>query len=160
MVTPVSQILPGEQPIETSQLADLGGYHLEEPARAALLAHRWPGNLRELSNVLRYAVALCHEPDAADPGSAQVIALSHLPDALQSAAAGDAQDTPATPALSAPHAAARSESADPEALAQLLAQCQGNVSEVARLLGVNRSTVHRRIQRMLGQRQVRWGDRG
>lgn len=23
-------------------LADLGGYHLEEPARAALLAHRWP----------------------------------------------------------------------------------------------------------------------
>ena len=141
-------------------LADLGGYHLEEPARAALLAHRWPGNLRELSNVLRYAVALCHEPDAADPGSAQVIALSHLPDALQSAVAGDARDAPATPALSAPHAAARNESADPEALAQLLAQCQGNVSEVARLLGVNRSTVHRRIQRMLGQRQVHWGDGG
>ena len=81
--------------------------------------------------------------------------------ALHAAALWLLQHRPTTPLqVTAPHAAARSESADPEALAQLLAQCQGNVSEVARLLGVNRSTVHRRIQRMLGQRQVHWGDGG
>jgi len=41
-------------------LADLGSqYSLGEAASAMLLAHPWPGNLRELNNVLRYAVALC-----------------------------------------------------------------------------------------------------
>jgi transcriptional regulator of acetoin/glycerol metabolism len=43
------------------------------------------------------------------------------------------------------------------ALEQLLLRCQGNVSEAARLLGVSRSTIHRRIQRLaLGERRVRW----
>jgi transcriptional regulator of acetoin/glycerol metabolism len=45
-------------------------------------------------------------------------------------------------------------------LEQLLAQCHGNVSEVARRLGVSRSTVHRRIQRLqLGVRCARWSKR-
>ena len=133
-------------------LAELGPYQLAECARAALLAHRWPGNLREMSNVLRYATALCDAPEGA---SAWHIELQHLPDALQA---------PPPPAFARAEQATKpgaAEAANPpshasEELAQLLAQCQGNVSEVARLLGVNRSTVHRRIQRMLGQRQVRW----
>ena len=134
-------------------LAELGPYQLAECARAALLAHRWPGNLREMSNVLRYATALCDAPEG--DASAWHIELQHLPDALQA---------PPPPAFARAEQATKpgaAEAANPpshasEELAQLLAQCQGNVSEVARLLGVNRSTVHRRIQRMLGQRQVRW----
>ncbi|MFG0593930.1 helix-turn-helix domain-containing protein, partial [Delftia sp. WSY_9] len=44
-----------------------------------------------------------------------------------------------------------------QALEQLLAQCQGNVSEAARQLGVSRSTIHRRIQQLqLGVRHAQW----
>ncbi len=137
-------------------LADLGPYRLDEAARAALLAHRWPGNLRELSNVLRYAAALCGDPGAGDADGEGVIGLSHLPDALQAAALVSATDGPDAASVGSHRAPSRADAKASEELAQLLAQCQGNVSEVARLLGVNRSTVHRRIQRMLGQRQVRW----
>ena len=138
-------------------LAELGPYRLDEAARTALLAHRWPGNLRELNNALRYATALCDTPDA--DGQA-LIDLAHLPDALQTAST---QSPPLTVDSSNRQTTGRwvgnASAQDGDALAQLLAQCQGNVSEVARLLGVNRSTVHRRIQRMLGQRQVRWDGR-
>mgnify|MGYP002129582438 CR=1 FL=1 len=40
-----------------------GPLRIRAPAQAALRAHRWPGNLRELHNALRYAAAL------ADPAS-------------------------------------------------------------------------------------------
>uniref|UniRef100_UPI00190F767D helix-turn-helix domain-containing protein n=1 Tax=Raoultella sp. 18098 TaxID=2681430 RepID=UPI00190F767D len=69
----------------------------------------------------------------------------HLPDALQQRAPPSA-DAAAMP----PQSAA-------QALEQLLAQCQGNVSEAARRLGVSRSTIHRRIQQLqLGVRHARW----
>jgi DNA-binding NtrC family response regulator len=44
-----------------------------------LLAHSWPGNIRELRNVLERAVALCKEP---------IIGLVDLPAALQQTAGG------------------------------------------------------------------------
>lgn len=128
------------QTIADQMLAALGGHlHLGEAARAALAAHAWPGNLRELHNALRYAAALCgHDGDGS-------IEPEHLPDALNSTAPGTtvrADDT------SAPAA---------QALEHLLAQCQGNVSEAARQLGVSRSTIHRRIQQLqLGVRHARW----
>jgi len=105
---------------------------ISEPALAALQAHRWPGNLRELHNALRYAAALAD----------QQIDTLHLPDALQIAAAAG-MASPAQPASAA-------------TLEQVLAQCNGNVSEAARLLGVNRSTIHRRIQRQQLARGFSW----
>ncbi len=141
-------------------LGELGGrFQLGDAAREALLAHRWPGNLRELHNVLRYATALCDEPSAAGLGGAGIVELEHLPDALQAVAA-----SPAAGGLDDDSALAAGRTTDRAAgsvdeLERLLADCQGNVSEVARLLGVNRSTVHRRIQRLLGQRQVHWDTR-
>ena len=86
------------------------------------LAHRdWPGNLRELANVIDVAIAVC--PSA-------TIDLEHLPDSVM-----------------APLGEARTIERTPESLAQALESCQWNISRVARSLGVNRSTVHRRIAR-------------
>ncbi|WP_312807808.1 helix-turn-helix domain-containing protein, partial [Comamonas sp.] len=99
-------------------------------------AHRWPGNLRELHNALRYAAALAE----------QQIDLEHLPDALQcSPAVAQGQDAFSEASLAG--AACGGHALHAATLEQVLAQCQGNVSEAARLLGVNRSTIHRRIQR-------------
>ncbi|THJ33653.1 sigma-54-dependent Fis family transcriptional regulator [Lampropedia aestuarii] len=150
-------------------------YQLSESALSALLAYDWPGNLRELDNALRYAVALCEVPQQlgyATPALAR-IELWHLPDALQAQApprnhpaAKETTDAarPPLPCSSGPQhmpwpTAASSANQAAHDLERLLAQCDGNVSEVARLLGVNRSTVHRRIQRLLGARQVHWQGR-
>lgn len=95
-------------------------YRIDTATRAALLAHVWPGNLRELSNVLRVAAALSEDG---------VLDLACLPDHLF---AGDAT-------------AASGLDND---LRQALRDCGDNVSALARKLGVNRSTIHRRLNRL------------
>lgn len=100
------------------------GASLSPAALERLRAHDWPGNLRELGNALAVAAALCE---------GGVITPCDLPERL------------ATPALPGPRAG---RGGDPGAeLAALLAECRGNVSEAARRLGVDRTTVHRRMRR-------------
>ncbi|RIJ03122.1 sigma-54-dependent Fis family transcriptional regulator [Achromobacter sp. K91] len=91
---------------------------LAPAALMALKAHAWPGNIRELANAIAVAAALCENG---------VIEPADLPDALAPAAAA------ASPAEAA--------------LRAVLASCGGNVSEAARRLGVDRSTVHRQMRR-------------
>lgn len=91
-------------------------YRLSPAARAELQARPWPGNIRELGNVLDVAVALADQP---------VIDLPDLP----------------PPALSAP--------AEPEDdLPAILAACNGNMAQAARRMGVDRSTILRRMRRL------------
>lgn len=124
-------------------------------ARALLRAHGWPGNLRALHNALCHAAALSEGP---------CLGPEHLPETVLAAAAGGPQTSAMPPRLPAPpqepplHVSEAADPVDPAmALDQLLQHCQGNVSEAARLLGVSRSTIHRRIQRLaLGERRVRW----
>ena len=95
-------------------------YRIDKAARAALLAHGWPGNLRELSNALRVAAALS-EGGVIDPDC--------LPDHLFAAPAATA-------------------AGDEDALRRALDDCDNNISALARKLGVNRSTIHRRLKRL------------
>ena len=112
----------------------LGGRTLQPEARARLLAHPWPGNLRELRNVLDFAMSVCPEGP---------IGLDDLPELRSVAApvspplasAGDAQGPGRTP-----------EPAD-EALHRALRAAQWNVSEVARAMGLARMTLYRRMKR-------------
>jgi len=96
-------------------------------ARAWLLAHRWPGNLRELRNVLDYARSV------AGPGP---IELSDLPDGLRAAAPRG-------------HKAAEPAAGSREAalLLEQLRAAHWNVSSAARSLGVSRMTLYRRMKR-------------
>lgn len=99
---------------------------LTAEARLALQRYRWPGNIRELSNVLDVASALCEN------GRIQPI---DLPDnILMPVAALCLEKEPASDG----HAA----------LKQALAISEGNISAAARLLGVDRSTVHRQLQKL------------
>jgi transcriptional regulator of acetoin/glycerol metabolism len=105
--------------------AQPGPVRLAAEAEHCLRHHAWPGNLRELKNVLDYAAAMA--------GAAGVIGLAELPDALL--AHGDAAG--AAPAL------------PPEAqlLLQYLRAARWNVSAVAHQLGIARMTVYRRMKR-------------
>ncbi|MFW2541806.1 sigma-54-dependent Fis family transcriptional regulator [Primorskyibacter sp. 2E107] len=91
-----------------------GELRLSPSARAELMGRDWPGNLRELANVLEVAAAL---------------------------AEGDVIDLPDLPA--APQSAAQQE----ESLESVLDACGWNMARAARRLGVNRSTVLRRIRK-------------
>jgi transcriptional regulator of acetoin/glycerol metabolism len=124
---------------------------LDGPARAALHAHRWPGNLRELRNALDYARTVC---------VGGVIGVTDLPDAvLVPAANADADadadadtagrptrlpDGPASPAAGSADADAQ---AGADALRQALQAARWNVSAVARQLGCSRMTLYRRMKR-------------
>jgi transcriptional regulator of acetoin/glycerol metabolism len=101
---------------------------LSPEVQAWLRAYPWPGNLRELKNVIAYACAMA--------GKDGVIGLTELPDAL----VGDA---------AAAASAGASSSMPPEAqlLLQYLRAAGWSVSAVAHQLGVARMTVYRRMQR-------------
>lgn len=87
---------------------------------ARLVAHGWPGNVRELRHAARYAVALC---------DGETILPEHLP-----------------PCFQRPGSAAVQQDAGAAALAQALSRCGWNVTGAARLLGLSRATVHRRVR--------------
>ncbi len=98
--------------------------HLRGDAMSALLAYPWPGNIRELRNVLQYALATCEGNE---------ITVHDLPEECL------------------PHAVTRVAvpTAGPEAdddLRSLLRRQRWNVSAVARELGVSRPTVYRRMR--------------
>jgi transcriptional regulator of acetoin/glycerol metabolism len=97
---------------------------LSSTARAALLRHDWPGNVRELKQALQVALAMCGN-------SMQIEAECLPPDVVNSR----------------PVLASRNEqpAIDRETEAAL-AQANGNISEAARILGVARSTIYRRVK--------------
>nr|WP_090686206.1 sigma-54-dependent Fis family transcriptional regulator [Paraburkholderia phenazinium] len=106
---------------------------------------RWPGNLRQLANVLRTAAIMAE-------GAAQ-IDLEHLPeDFLHDCegvadAAGDAAADAAHAASDPPSSPARMEDWQTTLIAQTLSRHGGNVSAAARELGLARNTVYRYLRR-------------
>ena len=98
---------------------------LSAEAEHCLRHHAWPGNLRELKNVLDYAVAMA--------GGAGLIGLAELPDALL--------------AHDSTHAATPTLPPEAQLLLQYLRAARWNISAVAHQLGVTRMTVYRRMKR-------------
>ncbi|QFI69627.1 sigma-54-dependent Fis family transcriptional regulator [Sinorhizobium alkalisoli] len=96
-----------------------GRLTLSAAAVIALKAHDWPGNIRELDNAVAVASAL------AENG---VVEIGDLPEVLVGKAGAGGCEAGA-------------------ALDLMLAACNWNISEAARRLGLDRSTVHRQIKR-------------
>ncbi|MEN2991871.1 sigma-54-dependent Fis family transcriptional regulator [Tistrella sp. BH-R2-4] len=101
-------------------------YRLSAAARMELKQRPWPGNIRELINTLDVALAMT---DGA------VIDLEDLPPPVLPVA-----DPVAADARTMPEAA--------DELETTLRICGWNVARAARRLGVDRTTVHRRMERL------------
>ena len=121
------------------ETADGEALRIAPDALRALLAYHWPGNIRQLRNVLRTAAALCRD---------DVIRLSNLPQELLDAAGGGNAAAPAavasmdknccpTPLATAEHAA----------LLHELERNHWNISRTADALGVSRNTLYRKIRK-------------
>ena len=98
---------------------------------ALLEAYAWPGNIRELKNMMERAVLLC---------SSQVLDREHLPlDKLQPSSPGT-PGAPAQPIDSRDSSAVGAARTERERIVEALAACAGNQSRAARLLGIPRRT--------------------
>ncbi|HXA46669.1 MAG TPA: sigma-54 dependent transcriptional regulator, partial [Burkholderiaceae bacterium] len=71
---------------------DLGHVSLEKSAQAALLAYEWPGNIRELENVIHFALIVCRDNVIQAEDFKLVGALHRKVNHTQSAAVFDQQD--------------------------------------------------------------------
>ncbi|MEZ5964154.1 MAG: sigma-54 dependent transcriptional regulator [Planctomycetota bacterium] len=95
----------------------------------ALLAHTWPGNIRELENAVQRAAILA-------PGD--TILPEHLPPTMRGAEGPKDPDEPAAPLSLAV--------VERRAILEMLAQCGGNRSEAARRLGISRRKLLYRLK--------------
>ncbi len=120
-----------------AELAPGQGLELHPEVAAAFAAYHWPGNLRQLANGLRTAVALL------DGGEAW-IGWEHLPDDLVEELRQEREE-----AVAAPVATLATSLADLSraAIDRVLAQERGNVSAAARRLGISRNTLYRKLRR-------------
>jgi PAS domain S-box-containing protein len=118
---------------------------LSDQARQRLLEHRWPGNVRELEHVIERACVLCPGP---------TISTDHLPLDLTGPAHPDerpalAASAPSGPLFSQPEPAAPPDSLSPaERILQALRRTGGNKAKAARLLGIDRTTLYRKIKEL------------
>jgi sigma-54 dependent transcriptional regulator, acetoin dehydrogenase operon transcriptional activator AcoR len=119
---------------------------IETDAFQCLLEYDWPGNIRELRNVIRTSLAIC------DGG---VVRLRDLPSEVRQGASGpvdpprmvthepiDSEDPDLAQDLSPIEAAER------QALVKAIRNTDGNMARAATLLQVSRSTLYRRCRRL------------
>lgn len=114
-------------------LAPGDGITLSDPVAAAFDRYGWPGNLRQMANVLRTAVALL------DPGDTR-IHWQHLPDDV----AEEMRCPDPDPARSPQDGDLRRLSR--ELMERTVAACGGNMSRAAQRLGISRNTLYRRLR--------------
>jgi two-component system, NtrC family, response regulator AtoC len=114
---------------------------LSDDAIAALLVHRWPGNVRELKNVIERAAILCAD--------SPVVRAEHLMiqrRSAQPAANGEASvDTVGE--IRIPRSGKLLEEIEREAVALTLKATNGNQAAAARLLGISRPTLAKKMAR-------------
>jgi DNA-binding NtrC family response regulator len=94
-------------------------------AEAVLLAYRWPGNVRELENAIERAMVV---------GKGPALEVRDLPVSARDGAVDEPQ--------------ARSLAAlEKDHVARVLRDCDGNVTQAAKVLGIDRATLYNKLKR-------------
>jgi DNA-binding NtrC family response regulator len=101
------------------------GPEFSADAMRALLEHAWPGNVRELEHVVERALLLCQGPAV------------QVEDLALRAARGEGDGRLEQMTL---------EEVERHFIQRALTRCEGQVSEAARVLGLSRSALYRRLQ--------------
>lgn len=108
---------------------------LTSQAMAILLGHNWPGNIRELANVIEWAFIVCDQ---------ELIQVHHLPDELTACCQ-----------LSSKHTTEENNdlqsaktALEIQKIKQALEDADYNCTKAAQTLGIHRSTLYRKLRRL------------
>lgn len=114
-----------------TQFSEENGRSIEgfsNAAKRALLAYDWPGNIRELRNCIESAVVLTRS---------SVIEIEDLPQQIGKAESAGSVSLEVGITLA---------EAEKRLIISTLAQCGGNKTRAAEVLGIGRKTLHRKLQ--------------
>ena len=116
---------------------------IERDALQRLLAYPWPGNIRELHNVIRTALAICE---------GGVVRRIDLPREIREEGSFNSSMPTAPESRDATTEAGRTsgnplQAAERAALLGVIESCHGNMTRVAGQLGMSRNTLYRRMKR-------------
>ncbi|MFI5213695.1 MAG: sigma-54-dependent transcriptional regulator [Gemmatimonadales bacterium] len=103
---------------------------------AALTAYHWPGNIRELENVLARSLAL---------RNGRTLTIRDLPPHIAKTAGVGARAVPGMPS-----AMLTLEEVERRHILQVLEKTGGNKLKAAEVLGIDRSTLHRKLKHIQG----------
>jgi sigma-54 dependent transcriptional regulator, acetoin dehydrogenase operon transcriptional activator AcoR len=107
-------------------------------AAALMMAYRWPGNVRELRNVVETTVALTESG---------LIEADDLPDEVRTVTPGSDRTNDKQP----PPVAGDLREAERQAILAKVRDCDGNLTQAARRLGIARSTLYLRLAKYGGR---------
>ena len=96
-----------------------------------LMAYNWPGNVRELENAIERAVVLANTKE---------VTPKDLPNSVRSIGEKKIYETDNT-------LSSWIEKLEEEALRQALLECEGNISQTAKKLGIGRATIYRKAKK-------------
>ena len=102
---------------------------IDKNALELLCKYDWPGNVRELINVIEYAFVLC---------AGEEIIPDHLPATITG--------TPQSLSGEKPSAQLPNKNGERDALLEALTKADGNKSKAARILGISRVTLWKRLK--------------
>lgn len=117
------------------ELAPGRGIGVDPAVATAFADYAWPGNLRQLNNALRAAIALLDEGETR-------IAWTHLPDDLVEELKWRVPPSAAAGADATENLRELSQAT----IERAIALSRGNMSEAARRLGISRNTLYRRMR--------------
>ncbi len=99
---------------------------LDEPASRQMESYDWPGNIRELQHAVEHAFVLCRD---------EIIGTHHLPPELHETVASGTDELGVL-------------KDDAAKISAALEKSGGNKSRAARLLGISRRTIYRKIEEL------------
>jgi len=105
---------------------------LDGDAAKRMTAYSWPGNIRELQHAVEHAFVLCRD---------DVIALKHLPPELH-------DFTNSEPAMPEQNPAIETSEDEVDRIVAALEKSGWNKSRAARLLGISRRTIYRKMEEL------------
>lgn len=118
---------------------------IEMDALQRLVAYPWPGNIRELRNVIRTALAICEGGVVRQIDLPREIREGTHPgvSASTAAAAADVSVTAAEPLETCSNPL---QAAERSALLRVIEKCRGNMTHAAEHLGISRNTLYRKMK--------------